>query len=73
MRITDTMLTFPTILIALLIDGVTRAALPRDVHDQVALYVVIFAIGISNWPSFARTCAARRWWSATRNTCRPRA
>jgi peptide/nickel transport system permease protein len=55
MRITDTMLTFPTILIALLIDGVTRAALPRDVHDQVALYVVIFAIGISNWPSFART------------------
>jgi peptide/nickel transport system permease protein len=55
MRIADTMLTFPTILIALLIDGVTRAALPREVHDQVALYVVIFAIGISNWPSFART------------------
>lgn len=55
MRIADIKLTFPTILIALLIDGVTRAALPRDVHDQVALYVVIFAIGISNWPSFART------------------
>lgn len=55
MRIADIKLTFPTILIALLIDGVTRAALPRDVHDQVALYVVIFSIGISNWPSFART------------------
>ncbi len=55
MRIADIKLTFPTILIALLIDGITRAALPRDVHDQVALYVVIFAIGISNWPSFART------------------
>jgi peptide/nickel transport system permease protein len=55
MRIADIKLTFPTILIALLIDGVTRAALPRDVHDQVALYVVIFAIGFSNWPSFART------------------
>jgi peptide/nickel transport system permease protein len=55
MRIADIKLTFPTILIALLIDGVTRAALPRDVHDQMALYVVIFAIGISNWPSFART------------------
>ena len=55
MRIADIKLTFPTILIALLIDGVTRAALPRDVHDEVALYVVIFAIGISNWPSFART------------------
>ena len=55
MRIADIKLTFPTILIALLIDGVTRAALPRDVHDEIALYVVIFAIGISNWPSFART------------------
>jgi peptide/nickel transport system permease protein len=55
MRIADIKLTFPTILIALLIDGITRAALPRDVHDQVALYVVIFAIGFSNWPSFART------------------
>ena len=55
MRIADIKLTFPTILIALLIDGITRAVLPRDVHDQVALYVVIFAIGFSNWPSFART------------------
>jgi peptide/nickel transport system permease protein len=55
MRIADIKLTFPTILIALLIDGVVRAALPRDVHDQIALYVVIFAIGFSNWPSFART------------------
>ena len=55
MRIADIELTFPTILIALLIDGVVRAALPRDVHDQIALYVVIFAIGFSNWPSFART------------------
>jgi peptide/nickel transport system permease protein len=25
------------------------------VHDQIALFVVIFAIGISNWPQFART------------------
>ena len=55
MRIADIKLTFPTILIALLIDGITRAALPREVHDQVAIYVVIFAIGFSNWPSFART------------------
>jgi peptide/nickel transport system permease protein len=55
MRIADIKLTFPTILIALLIDGITRALLPRDVHDQVAIYVVIFAIGFSNWPSFART------------------
>jgi peptide/nickel transport system permease protein len=42
-------------LVALLIDGVVRAALPREVHDQIALFVVIFAIGISEWPKFART------------------
>jgi peptide/nickel transport system permease protein len=55
MRIADIQLTFPTILIALLIDGTVRAVLPRDVHDQIAIYVLIFAIGISNWPQFART------------------
>ncbi len=55
MRIADIQLTFPGILVALLVDGVVRAALPREVHDQVALFVVIFAIGISNWPQFART------------------
>jgi peptide/nickel transport system permease protein len=55
MRIADIQLTFPSILIALLVDGIVRAALPREVHDQIALFVVIFAIGISAWPQFART------------------
>nr|WP_283771089.1 ABC transporter permease [Roseococcus pinisoli] len=55
MRIADIQLTFPSILVALLVDGVVRAAVPREVHDQIALFVVIFAIGISNWPQFART------------------
>jgi peptide/nickel transport system permease protein len=55
MRIADVQLTFPNILVALLVDGVARAALPREVHDQLAVYVVIVAIGISEWPKFART------------------
>jgi peptide/nickel transport system permease protein len=55
MRIADIQLTFPSILVALLVDGVVRAALPREVHDQIALFVLIFAIGISEWPKFART------------------
>jgi peptide/nickel transport system permease protein len=55
MRIADIQLTFPSILVALLVDGIVRATLPREVHDQLALFVVIFAIGISNWPQFART------------------
>ncbi len=55
MRICDIQLTFPSILVALLVDGVVRAILPRDVHAEIALFVVIFAIGISEWPKFART------------------
>ena len=47
MRIADVQLSFPAILIALLVDGVARGLLPRDMHDQLALYVLIFAIGIS--------------------------
>ena len=55
MRIADVQLTFPTILIALLVDGVVNAALPRDVHDRLQIWVLVFSIGISNWPAFART------------------
>jgi peptide/nickel transport system permease protein len=55
MRIADVQLSFPAILIALLIDGVARAVLPRDSHGPVALFVLIFAIGISNWVQYART------------------
>ena len=55
MRIADVQLSFPAILIALLVDGVARGLLPRDMHDQLALYVLIFAIGISGWVQYART------------------
>ena len=55
MRVADIKLSFPAILIALLIDGVARGIIPRDMHDDLALYVVIFAIGISNWVGYART------------------
>jgi peptide/nickel transport system permease protein len=55
MRVADVQLSFPAILIALLIDGVARAALPRDAHGEVALFVLILAIGVSNWVQYART------------------
>jgi peptide/nickel transport system permease protein len=58
MRLADVQLTFPTILIALMIDGVTRALLPPDVHARLALFVLVFAIGISNWVQYARTVRA---------------
>jgi len=55
MRVADVQLSFPAILIALLIDGVFRAALPREAHSEVALYVLVLAIGLSNWVQYART------------------
>jgi peptide/nickel transport system permease protein len=55
MRVADVQLSFPAILIALLIDGVARAVLPREAHASVALFVLIFAIGAANWVQYART------------------
>jgi peptide/nickel transport system permease protein len=55
MRVADIQLSFPAILIALLIDGMTRVALPREVHDQIAIYVLVLAIGVSGWVQYART------------------
>ena len=55
MRLADMQLSFPTILVALLVDGLSRSLLPRDVHEQLALPVVVFAIGISTWVQYART------------------
>ena len=55
MRIADVQLSFPAILIALLIDGVARAALPSDRHDALAIPVLILAIGFAGWVQYART------------------
>lgn len=55
MRVADMQLSFPTILVALLIDGLSRSLLPRGLHEKLALFVVIFAIGISTWVQYART------------------
>lgn len=55
MRIADVQLSFPAILIALLIDGIFRVVLPRDSHGDFALLVIVLAIGFSNWVQYART------------------
>ncbi len=58
MRIADVQLSFPAILIALLIDGLARSLLPHDQQDRIALGVVILAIGLSGWVQYARTVRA---------------
>ena len=55
MRVADIQLSFPAILIALLVDGVARVALPSDQHDEIAIPVLILSIGISGWVQYART------------------
>jgi peptide/nickel transport system permease protein len=55
MRIADVQLSFPAILIALLIDGVARIALSAEAHDALALAVLVAAIGLSKWVDYART------------------
>jgi len=54
MRVADVQLSFPAILIALLVDGLARALLPRA-HDSLAFYVLVLSIGVSGWVQYART------------------
>jgi peptide/nickel transport system permease protein len=55
MRLADVQLSFPAILIALLIDGLVRVVLPAERHDDIAVYVLVLAIGVSGWVQYART------------------
>ena len=54
MRFADVQLTIPGILLAIFINGIGRAILPIDMRDDFAIYVVIIAIGLTDWPQFAR-------------------
>ncbi|MDB5817569.1 MAG: transporter permease [Rhizobacter sp.] len=54
MRVCDVMLSFPSILVALLIDGVGRAIFP-NAHESLAFTVLILAIALTGWVQYART------------------
>lgn len=58
MRIADVQLSFPAILIALLIDGVLKSTLQSNAFVAITIFVVVLAIGISTWPQYARTIRA---------------
>jgi peptide/nickel transport system permease protein len=58
MRVADIQLSFPAILIALLVFGVARGLIPPNQHETTALFVIIFAIGLSHWAQYARTVRA---------------
>ncbi|WP_342133144.1 ABC transporter permease [Hydrogenophaga sp. OTU3427] len=55
MSAADVQLSFPAILVALLIDGLSRTVLPREVHERLSLPIVVMAIALANWVQYART------------------
>lgn len=54
MRTADVQLTFPSILLAMLIFGIAKGVTPVEYRDQMAIWVLILAIGLSDWVQFAR-------------------
>jgi len=54
MRVADVQLTFPAILVAMLIFGVAKGITPPEFRNEMAIWVLIFAIGLSDWVQFAR-------------------
>ena len=58
MRIADVLVSFPTILVALLISGIARAQLSADTMLAWAPLVLIFSIAINEWVQYARTVRA---------------
>ncbi|MGG5819442.1 ABC transporter permease [Falsiroseomonas sp. HW251] len=54
MRIADVQFTFPALLLALLIGGISQSLLPADRRAALAMPIVVLALGISHWPHFAR-------------------
>ncbi|WP_407518652.1 ABC transporter permease [Methylobacterium oryzisoli] len=55
MRVADVQLTFPAILIALIVDGVAKAALGGHLDTDATLALIVVAIGLSFWVQYART------------------
>jgi peptide/nickel transport system permease protein len=55
MRAADIQATFPAILIAMLIDGTSRALFGDQRNEQVVFWVMVLSIGLSFWVQYART------------------
>ena len=55
MRIADIQLTFPAILIALLVDGAARGLVGSIDREVFSFYILIFSLTLSFWVQYART------------------
>ena len=55
MRVADVQLTFPAILIALVVDGVAKAAFGGSLDVNATMALIVVSIGLSFWVQYART------------------
>jgi peptide/nickel transport system permease protein len=55
MRIADVQLTFPAILIALIVNGIAKSVFGNKLDSMSMLVVLVLAIGLSFWVQYART------------------
>ncbi len=58
MRIGDTVLSIPTLLMAILVSALFREALPPSLRDPFAAMVIVLSISLTNWVQYARTVRA---------------
>jgi peptide/nickel transport system permease protein len=55
MRTADIMLSFPAILVALLINGLAQGVLPREIRESSSIFILVLSIGATTWVQYART------------------
>jgi peptide/nickel transport system permease protein len=55
MRVADVQLTFPAVLIALLVNGVAKSVFGNNLDSTSMLLVLVLSIGLSFWVQYART------------------
>lgn len=58
MRLADTVLSIPTLLMAILVSALFREMLPPAFRDPFAAAVIILSISLTNWVQYARTVRA---------------
>ena len=58
MRIGDTVLSIPTLLVAILVSALFRRALPPDLRDTFSAVILIVAIALTGWVQYARIVRA---------------
>jgi len=55
MRIADVQLSFSTLMVAIIVLAIVKNAFGADTYSSWAMVILIFVIGLSEWPQIART------------------